>query len=117
MIRDIDYYNSRDFENPSGDESELHKALIHAEKLIDLVTKGKCREYENLSAPDKDRLKHAVCAQAEEYLMRGLGKNDEIDCRVKMSGFSFESRNNGGVRDLSPLAGAILKLAGLFYSE
>ncbi|MCL2077388.1 MAG: hypothetical protein FWH08_03165 [Oscillospiraceae bacterium] len=116
MIADIDYYNSQGFDNPAGDDKLLEKALARAERLIDLITGGKCNEYDALSEQARDRLRYAVSAQAENYLINGFDNGGAIDHKVKIGDFSYESRNNGIIQSVSPVAMASLKLSGLLYA-
>jgi hypothetical protein len=113
MIIDVDYYNSLGFSR--GDVQELERALARAESLIDIVTMGKCREYDGLPEAAQYSLKYAICAQAEYYIVHGYD-DDGVDCKVKVGDFSYESRSGGVAGSLSSVASATLKLAGLFYA-
>jgi hypothetical protein len=113
MLVDIEYYNSLGF--AEGDVGELEKVLLRAERLIDLVTFGKCREFENLPGTAQHSLKHAICAQAENYIIHGFD-DKSIDAKVKIGDFSYESKSGGVISSLSSVAAATLKLAGLLYS-
>ncbi|MDR2532950.1 MAG: hypothetical protein LBC82_08945 [Oscillospiraceae bacterium] len=116
MIVNTDYYYNSGFEN-KGDTQGLERALARAERLIDLVTSGKCRELDSLPEAAQEQLKYAVCAQAEWYVIYGYGNPDDtIDCKVRLGDFSYESRNNGVTKSLSPVAEGTLKLSGLLYS-
>jgi len=113
MIVDAGYYNDLLFSG--GDDLQaLEKALGRAERLIDLITCGKCGEFGSLPEEKRNQLKYAVCAQAEKYLTDGFD-GGEIDCKVRIGDFSYESRDNGIIGGLSPTAAAALRLSGLLY--
>jgi len=114
MIVDSRYYNNSGFEN-TGEVQALERALARAERLIDLVTFGKCREFGSLPEAAQNSLKYAICAQAERYLIHGYD-DDAIDCKVKIGDFSYESRSGGVLSSLSSVAAATLKLSGLLYT-
>jgi hypothetical protein len=123
MIVDINYYYNAGFENRGDVQSTggshedcLRKALARAERLIDLVTFGKCRDFDSLHEAAQERLKYAICAQAEWYLIYGYGNpDDNIDIKVRIGEYSYESRNNGVIKELAQLAESTLKLSGLLY--
>jgi len=124
MIVNVDYYYELGFDN-KGDEMRaggsredcLKKALSHAERLIDIACFGKVREIETLHKTAQERLKYAICVQAEWFLTYGYGgADDSVDCKVKIGDFSYESRNNGVQSNLAPEAQGVLKLAGLLYT-
>jgi hypothetical protein len=116
MIVDVEFYNQSGFEK-SDDVQALERALARAERLIDIVTFGKCRESGSLHEEAAKQLKTAICAQAEHYIIHGyVSSDDAIDCRVKIGDFSYESRNNGVIKNLSSVAEGILKVAGLLYA-
>jgi hypothetical protein len=117
MIVNIDYYFNAGFENKNGDEKELGRALSSAERLIELVSLGKVSGYEKLHQAAQERLKYAICVQTEWFLTYGYDSADsQLDCKVKIGDFSYESRNNGVQKNLSPEAQGVLKLAGLLYT-
>ncbi|MCL2698539.1 MAG: hypothetical protein FWE74_10735 [Oscillospiraceae bacterium] len=123
-IVSTEYYFNAGFENRNDDGNELRgnldgsleQALSRAERLIDLVSMGKVREIEKLNEAAQERLKYAICVQAEWFLTYGYGSNDAIDCKVKIGDFSYESRNNGVIHNLAPEAQGVLRLAGLLYT-
>jgi hypothetical protein len=116
MIVNTEYYYNLGFKDGSTVQ-ELERALARAERLIDLVTLGKCREFGTLPEAAQKELKYAICAQAERYITSGFDDSDDaIDCKVKIGDFSYESKNNGVIKNLSPMALATLKLAGLLYA-
>jgi len=116
-IVSTDYYYSYGFDDKGRDVQELERALARAQRLIDLVTAGKCRSFDSLHQTAQERLKYAICTQAEWYLTYGYDANDDaIDCKVKIGDFSYESKNNGVQNNLSPEAQGVLKLAGLLYA-
>jgi len=116
-IVSTDYFYSYGFDDKGKDVQELERALARAQRLIDLVTAGKCRGFDSLHEAAQERLKYAICAQAEWYLIYGYDASDDaIDCKVKIGDFSYESRNNGVHNNLSPEAQGTLKLAGLLYA-
>ncbi|MCL2698333.1 MAG: hypothetical protein FWE74_09690 [Oscillospiraceae bacterium] len=117
MIVSTEYFFNSGFENRNGDVKELERALSRAERLIDLVSFGKVRSFADLHEAAQERLKYAVCVQAEWFLTYGYSDaNDSVDCRVKIGDFSYESKNNGVHNNLAPEAQGVLKLAGLLYA-
>ena len=112
MLVSIDYYESLRF--AEADVQELERALVRAERLIDLVTFGKCREYDSLPDAAQNSLRYAICAQTERYILHGYD-DDAVDAKVKIGDFSYESKSGSVTGTLSSVAGAALKLAGLLY--
>jgi len=84
------------------------------QRLIDLLTLGKCREFESLSPTAQTHLKNAICAQTEYYIINGFDES-AIDAKVKIGDYSYESKSGGVMNSLSPSAMATLKLSGLLY--
>lgn len=116
MIVDVNEYKDSGFQE-SEKPGELEKALARAERLINLVTAGKCGEFDTLHKEAQKQLKFAVCAQAEKYIVTGFSDDENtIDCKVKIGDFSYESKNNGVINSLSPAALSTLKLSGLLYA-
>jgi hypothetical protein len=116
MIVTIDYYYGLGFAG-KGDARELGRALSRAERLIDIVSFGKCRELEALHEAAQERLKYAICVQAEYFITYGYDDaNEKIDHKVKIGDFSYESKSNGVQNNLAPEAQGVLKLAGLLYT-
>jgi hypothetical protein len=117
MIVSTEYYYGAGFENRKGDEKELERALSRAERLVDTASFGKVREYESLHDIAQERLKYAVCVQAEYFLIYGFNDvNANVEHKVKIGDFSYESRDNGVQNNLAPEAQGVLKLAGLLYA-
>jgi hypothetical protein len=117
MIVNTEYYFSIGFENREGEEQSLEKAIARAERLIDIASFGKVRGFETLHETALERLKYAICVQAEWFLTHGYDSAaDSIDHKVKIGDFSYESRNNGVQNNLAPEAQGVLKLAGLLYA-
>jgi hypothetical protein len=114
MIVDVNYYYEAGFHK--GSEQELLQALARAERIIDLITLGKCADFKNLHENAQKQLKFAICAQAERYVAGGFDDDDDaIDCKVRIGDFSYESRNNGVVKCIAPTALAALRVSGLLY--
>ena len=116
MIVDVNYYNDMGFQGTENIEM-FGNAVKRAEGIVNLVTGGKCQEYDSLPPKAQAQLKNAICAQIEHYLNNGINQVEgEINHKVKIGDFSYESRNDSAVNLLSPAAAAILKLSGLLYA-
>lgn len=127
MIVSASYYLSRDFYYPgdAGDPPEeialLERALSRAELIIDTVTGGRCARPETLTIAARDRLRTAVCVQAEFMLKNGFdsagGSSENI--KVRIGDFSYESAGiasgSGGAdyNDVAPAAMTMLMLSGI----
>lgn len=92
---------------------ECEKAIARAQRMVDLLTDGKCTEYEEKVTYESvlGNLQNAIAAQAEQYLEIGtispLGKTTVGD-------FAY-SPENDSISTVCPLTMAILKLSGLYY--
>lgn len=111
MVTDINYYNMHGFENVS-DETALTKALYRSEQLIDVMTDGKCSDFQALDETRLSGLKQAICLQAEFYLADGYVSGGGR--KVTLGDFFYQEDDFGGCRIISPVALAVLKLGGLY---
>ena len=109
MLLSIDEYNALGFEG-GEDEEACEKALARAERMVDLLTDGKCSD-ENISGQRLGDLKQAIAAQAESYLLYGA---QPAAGKTTVGDFSYTA-DSDNISAVSPLAMAILKLAGLYY--
>lgn len=106
----IAYYNSHGFEG--GDDPEaLAGAIRRAVRVINIITDGKYCARETLEPHQQRAILQAVCNQAEENLLGGYAP--EVDYSVSVGGFTYKSEDNGVVKNMSGLAVAALRLAGL----
>ena len=109
MLLTIDEYNALGFEG--GEDAEVcEKALARAERMIDLLTDGKCNE-EDIPGVELADLKQAIAAQAEMYLLHGA---QPAAGKTAVGDFSYTVEEDS-ISAVSPLAMTILKLAGLYY--
>lgn len=109
MLLSIDEYNALGFEG-GEDEEACEKALARAERMVDLLTDGKCSD-ENIPEQWLNDLKQAIAAQAESYLLYG---GQPAAGKTTVGDFSYTA-DSDNISAVSPLAMAILKLAGLYY--
>ena len=107
MLLSIDEYNALGFEG-AEDEETCEKALARAERMVDLLTDGKCSD-ENMPEQAVKDLKQAIAAQAEMYLLYGA---QPAPGKTTVGDFSYTAE---GISAVSPLAMTVLKLAGLYY--
>ncbi|MCL2107771.1 MAG: hypothetical protein FWH20_00300 [Oscillospiraceae bacterium] len=114
MIVDINFYTEMGF-NCGNSPDEVGRALEKAERVINLFTGGKCDALCSLHPTAQSHVKTAICEQAESYIINGFNEV-QLDHKVKIGDFSYESKNNGVTNDLAPAAAAILKLSGLVYA-
>jgi hypothetical protein len=121
MLVSADYYSSKEFEG-GDDVSALESALIRAEDVINTITGGRCDTPSTLAPYALDRLKCAVCLQAEDFLRNGY-EADRIngDYTVRIGDFSYSgggSRSSGASRSqpICDTAKTVLSLAGLLYT-
>ena len=109
MLLSIDEYNALGFEG--GEDAEAcEKALARAERMVDLLTDGKCGDEDIPEQPLRD-LKQAIAAQAEMYLLYGA---QPAAGKTTVGDFSYTAESDS-ISSVSPLAMTILKLAGLYY--
>ncbi|MCH5200705.1 MAG: hypothetical protein J1F60_07065 [Oscillospiraceae bacterium] len=109
MLLSIDEYNALGFEG--GEDAETcEKALARAERMVDLLTDGKCSA-ENTPEKALNDLKQAIAAQAEMYLLYGA---QPAAGKTVIGDFSYTAEGDG-ISAVSPLTMTILKLAGLYY--
>ena len=109
MLLTIDEYNALGFEG--GEDTEAcEKALARAERMVELLTDGKCSD-ENIPRQALRDLKQAIAAQAEMYLLNGA---QPAAGKTTVGDFSYTVESDG-ISAVSPLAMTILKLAGLYY--
>ena len=109
MLLSIDEYNALGFEG--GEDAEVcEKALARAERMIDLLTDGKCSD-EGLPEQSIKDLKQAIAAQTEMYLLYGA---QPAAGKTTVGDFSYTAEGDS-ISAVSPLAMTILKLAGLYY--
>lgn len=109
MLLTIDEYNALGFEG--GEDAEAcEKALARAERMVDLLTDGKCSE-EEIPEPILQNLKQAIAAQAELYLQNGA---QPAAGKTTIGDFSYTAESDD-ISAVSPLAMTVLKLAGLYY--
>ena len=109
MLLTIDEYNALGFEG--GEDAEAcEKALARAERMIDLLTDGKCSDGE-ISGQYLRDLKQAIAAQTEMYLLNGA---QPAPGKTTVGDFSYTAEGDS-ISAVSPLAMTILKLAGLYY--
>ena len=109
MLLTIDEYNALGFEG-GEDEEACGKALARAERMIDLLTDGRCSDGDTPEQRLSD-LKQAIAAQAEMYLLHGP---QPAAGKTTVGDFSYTAESDG-ISAVSPLAMTILKLAGLYY--
>lgn len=109
MLLTIDEYNALGFEG-GEDEESCEKALARAERMVDLLTDGKCSDE---STPEQwlGDLKQAIAAQTEMYLRDGF---QPTAGKTTIGDFSYTAEKDS-ISSVSPLAMTILKLAGLYY--
>lgn len=112
MLLTPEEYSALGFDG-GNDTERCERAILRAQRMVDLLTDGKCTEYEK-SAPNEavlGNLRQAISAQAEQYLEIGtvqpLGKTVVGD-------FSYSAEIDE-ISVVCPLTMAILKLSGLFY--
>lgn len=110
MILTTEEYNARGFQGGEN-EAECEKALTRAEKLIDILTGGKCGD-KNLNDEQLENLKYAVGAQTEKILLCG---GQPVSGRTVIGDFSYTDEGEKG-ESICPLAMTVLKLAGLYCS-
>ena len=109
MLLTIDEYNALGFEG--GEDIEAcEKALTRAERMVDLLTDGKCSD-ENIPEQALRDLKQAIAAQAEMYLQNGA---QPASGKTAIGDFSYTAENDN-ISVVSTLTMTILKLAGLYY--
>ena len=109
MLLTIDEYNALGFEG-GEDVETCEKALARAERMVDLLTDGKCSD-ENIPEQQLGDLKQAIAAQTEMYLLYGA---QPAAGKTTVGDFSYTAESDG-ISAVSPLAMTILKLAGLYY--
>lgn len=109
MLLTIDEYNALGFEG--GEDIEAcEKALARAERMVDLLTDGKCSD-ENMPEQTLNDLKQAIAAQTEMYLLYGA---QPVAGKTTVGDFSYAMESDS-ISAVSPLTMTILKLAGLYY--
>lgn len=109
MLLSVEEYNALGFEG--GEDTEAcEKALERAERMVDLLTDGKCSD---VNIPEKavNDLKQAIAAQTEMYLLDGA---QQTSGKTVIGDFSYTAQSDN-ISAVSPLAMTILKLAGLYY--
>ena len=109
MLLTIDEYNALGFEG-GEDKETCEKALARAERMVDLLTDGRCRD-EDMPEQQLTDLKQAIAAQTEMYLLNG---GQPVAGKTAVGDFSYTVENDS-ISAVSPLAMTILKLAGLYY--
>ena len=109
MLLSIDEYNALGFEG-GEDEEACEKALARAERMVDLLTDGKCSDGDIPQQWLRD-LKQAIAAQAELYLQNGAQPGHG---KTTIGDFSYTAESDS-ISAVSPLTMTILKLAGLYY--
>ena len=109
MLLTIDEYNALGFEG-GEDEEACEKALARAERMVDLLTDGKCGD-EDIPEQALRDLKQAIGAQAEMYL---LGGAQPAAGKTTIGDFSYTAESDD-ISVVSPLTMTILKLSGLYY--
>ena len=109
MLLTINEYNALGFEG-GEDEETCEKALARAERMVDLLTDGKCSDGDIPEQTLRD-LKQAIAAQAEMYLLNGAQPSAG---KTVIGDFSYTAESDS-ISAVSPLAMTILKLAGLYY--
>lgn len=108
MLLSIDEYNALGFEG--GEDTEAcGRALARAERMVDLLTDGKCAG--DIPEQALGDLKQAIAAQAEMYLLHGA---QPAAGKTAVGDFSYTVESDD-ISSVSPLAMTILKLAGLYY--
>lgn len=112
MLLTTEEYNALGFDG-GEDEEACDKAIGRSQRMVDLLTDGKCTEYETNPANETvlGNLKQAIAAQAEQYLE--IGTTQPLGKTV-VGEFSY-SAGVDEISVVSPLTMAILKLSGLFY--
>jgi hypothetical protein len=122
MLVSAEYYGSKEFEG-GEDIPALESALMRAEDVINTVTGGRCDTPSTLAPYALDRLKCAVCLQAEFYIRNGYDREGMLgDYTVRIGDFSYSggsAKSSSGTSWHSPLcesAKTVLLLAGLLYT-
>jgi hypothetical protein len=112
MLVNVDYYCKHGFCTGGESPEELERYLLNAERKVNIVTLGKCNESDKLPQDDFERLKQAICCQAEDEMYY-----KEPEFKMKIGDFSYENNNPYNERKaqtiVSPLAYGILKFSGL----
>lgn len=93
---DITFYRTVYIGRTCSDDATLNKWLNRASDDIDIFCVQKF-DVDDLSADHLDKLKKAVCAQAESYIVYGDGDDDFES--FSLGSFSVKKAGSGGVRD------------------
>ena len=128
MIVDVGYYTRHGYEY-TDDLLRLERALLRAERLVDVLAGGVLVNYGALPKMQLRFLRRAICAETESILSKGdrlslseIGGGEKF--KLKVGDFSYEndtstaaSSSSGaakaGASVVSPLCWSILSAAGL----
>ncbi|MDR0821941.1 MAG: hypothetical protein LBN40_05715 [Oscillospiraceae bacterium] len=119
MLSSVSFYRDGGYDDGGLNSAALESVLYRAERKIDGITGGLCRNHENLRAIQIIGLKQAICLEAERGItkMSGGAAASSVGGTVKIGDFSYETGGvgvgGGGVYQIDEEPLLVLRYHGL----
>lgn len=119
---DLDYYKNTWMGADPGDDTELQKLIDRASDIIDMLTRKRILDFNDLNSIQQDYVQKATAAQTEFLVSVGENYNTDGSINsVKVGSFSYsegsqnQKPSNSMAQSVSALAREYLSFTGLSY--
>lgn len=117
---DLDYYKNTYGGADPGDDIELQKLIDRSCDIIDMITRNRIVDFDNLDTLIQECIQKATAAQTEFLVLNGENYNDSGDIKTaKVGTFSYtmdmSKRSNSMADSIAPMARTYLDKTGYLY--
>lgn len=117
---DLDYYKNTYKGADPQDDDELQKLIDRSIEIIDMITRNRIEDFDNLNALIQAPIQKATAAQTEFLVLNGENYNDSGEINTaKIGSFSYSknmSKASNSMKDsIAPMAYTYLSKTGYTY--
>ena len=117
---DLDYYKNTYKGADPDDDMELQKLIDRSIDIVDMITRNRIEDFDNLNALIQAPIQKATAAQTEFLVLNGENYNDSGDIKTaKVGSFSYSgdmSKQSNSMRDsIAPMIYTYLHKTGYIY--
>lgn len=117
---DLDYYKNTYLGVDPNDDTELQKLIDRSEDIIDLITRDRIEDFDDLNSLIQDQIKKATSAQTEFLVVNGENYNDSGEINTaKVGSFSYSknlSKSSNPLKNsIAPMVYTYLHKTGYTY--